>query len=73
MRIMSFHLRHFLLKDELFKLALSLGGTLSGEHGIGYEKKKYLKDALDPKAIEYMEIRRVGYVATLQCVVNQVG
>ena len=43
------------VKDELFKLALSLGGTLSGEHGIGYEKNKYLKDALDCGAIYYME------------------
>ncbi len=42
-------------KDELFALAISLGGSLSGEHGIGYEKKKYLKDALDSGAIEYME------------------
>lgn len=42
-------------KDELFALAIKLGGCLSGEHGIGYEKKKYLKDALDSDALEYME------------------
>ncbi|MBE7706922.1 MAG: FAD-binding protein [Cyanobacteria bacterium SIG30] len=42
-------------KDELFELALSLGGTLSGEHGIGYEKKKYLNKALDQNAYKYME------------------
>ena len=28
--------------DEIFKVALSLGGTLSGEHGIGMAKMKYL-------------------------------
>ena len=43
-----------IVKDKLFSLALSLGGSLSGEHGIGYEKKKYLNQALDPVALEYM-------------------
>ena len=33
-------------KDEMFETALSLGGTLSGEHGIGLEKKKYLPNLL---------------------------
>ena len=42
------------VKDKLFSLALSLGGSLSGEHGIGYEKRKYLPQALDPVALEYM-------------------
>lgn len=52
--------------DEIFDVALSLGGTLSGEHGIGLAKSKYLeketnratilfsrrlKKALDPKGI----------------------
>ena len=27
---------------EIFELTVSLGGTLSGEHGIGLQKKKYL-------------------------------
>ena len=49
--------------DEIFKVAVSLGGTLSGEHGVGISKAKYLplefgeagvetlrriKEALDP-------------------------
>lgn len=42
-------------KDKLFKLAIELGGTLSGEHGIGSEKKKYLKSALDLNALKYMQ------------------
>ncbi|MDR3640077.1 MAG: FAD-linked oxidase C-terminal domain-containing protein [Humidesulfovibrio sp.] len=52
--------------DNIFDVALSLGGTLSGEHGIGIAKSKYmeketnratilfsrrLKKALDPKGI----------------------
>lgn len=27
----------------------------------------------NPQAIEYMDIRRIGYSATLQCVINQVA
>lgn len=42
-------------KDELFKLALSLGGTLSGEHGIGCQKSKYLNAALSKPAFEMMK------------------
>lgn len=52
--------------DDIFDVALGLGGTLSGEHGIGIAKSKYmeketsratilfsrrLKKALDPKGI----------------------
>lgn len=42
-------------KDELFKLALALGGTLSGEHGIGCQKAKYLSEALGDKALTLMK------------------
>lgn len=42
-------------KDELFNLALALGGSLSGEHGIGCEKSRYINQALDFNAIAYMK------------------
>ena len=42
-------------KDELFNLALELNGTLSGEHGIGLEKKMYLDKAIDKNALIYMK------------------
>ncbi len=42
-------------KKRLFELAVELGGTLSGEHGIGSEKKEFLNKALSPNAILYME------------------
>ena len=32
--------------DEIFEAALSFGGTLSGEHGIGIAKMKYLGNEL---------------------------
>lgn len=52
--------------DEIFRVALEMGGTLSGEHGIGLDKIKYMewelgstgvdvmrrmKQAIDPKGI----------------------
>ena len=41
--------------DEIIETTLSLGGVLSGEHGIGLEKKRFLKKAMDPLAIEIMK------------------
>ena len=32
-----------------------MGGTLSGEHGIGMEKRVYLEDAINPIAHSYMK------------------
>jgi len=37
---------------EIFELAINLGGTLSGEHGIGYMKAPYLCLEFDEGAIE---------------------
>jgi glycolate oxidase len=41
--------------DEIIDIALSLGGVLSGEHGIGLEKQRFLKKAMDPVAIDIMK------------------
>lgn len=41
--------------EEIFETALSLGGVLSGEHGIGLEKQRFLKKAMDPLAIDMMK------------------
>jgi glycolate oxidase len=43
-----------LAAGEIFKAAISLGGTLTGEHGIGLAKRDYLKQGLDPLAREQM-------------------
>lgn len=42
-------------KDEIHQLAIDLGGTLSGEHGIGCEKAKYMTNAIDDVTLEYMK------------------
>jgi glycolate oxidase len=39
---------------EIFTAAISLGGTLTGEHGIGLAKRDYLSQGLDPLARERM-------------------
>jgi glycolate oxidase len=40
---------------EIFELCVSLGGTISGEHGIGYVQKKYLDIAFDKTQMELMK------------------
>ncbi len=40
--------------DELFKVACDLGGTLTGEHGIGLAKAPYMKLEHDPIAMDVM-------------------
>jgi glycolate oxidase len=40
---------------EIFETALSLGGVLSGEHGIGLEKQRLFKQAMDPVALDLMK------------------
>ena len=37
---------------ELFELTVSLGGTLSGEHGIGLVQKEYMDIAFSPVSLE---------------------
>jgi glycolate oxidase len=39
---------------ETFAASVELGGTISGEHGIGYVKAPYLKLALDPATVSAM-------------------
>jgi len=41
--------------DEVFKLTLSLRGTLSGEHGVGLEKRDYIAQELDTTALGLMK------------------
>ncbi len=41
--------------SEAFALAVRLGGTISGEHGIGYVKAPYLDYAIDEPTIEVMK------------------
>ncbi|MCP3887689.1 MAG: FAD-binding protein [Desulfobulbaceae bacterium] len=40
---------------ELFQLAIDLEGTISGEHGIGLEKKPFLKDQIGAEGIALLQ------------------
>lgn len=45
---------------EIYEIGRDLGGALSGEHGIGFEKRQFLPIAMDEKQIEIMKgIKRV--------------
>ena len=37
---------------EIFAASLAVGGTLSGEHGVGVLKRPYLETALGPVSVE---------------------
>lgn len=39
---------------DIFAAALEMGGAISGEHGIGLEKKPFLKEAMPPEAISLL-------------------
>lgn len=43
------------LKNDLFLYAISIGATLSGEHGIGIQKQKYLPLAIEKNAHNLMK------------------
>ena len=45
---------------EIFKLVIELGGTLSGEHGIGFVQKPYMEIAFNKTQLQLMkDIKKV--------------
>ncbi len=49
-----------LVQEEIYRLSLSLGGMITGEHGIGAIRRRYLPLALDEIQIDLMrQIRNV--------------
>ena len=54
--------------DEIFKVAIELGGTLSGEHGIGTAKKKYMELEFGPAGVEVM--RKIKNALDPHCLLN---
>jgi glycolate oxidase len=49
------------LREELYRLTLSLGGALTGEHGIGATRRQYLPLALDEAQIAVMRRIRQAF------------
>ena len=62
------HRNYIKAKEEIYELTIRRGGTLSAEHGIGAEKKKYLSMAVDSNAIEYM--KKIKYVFDPKNILN---
>jgi glycolate oxidase len=50
----EFEKRMSLAMDKIYQKANELGGQVSGEHGIGFAKKPYLKESLDYQTILLM-------------------
>jgi len=47
--------KYALLRDRVHALGKSLGGTISGEHGIGFAKKQYMADFLGARQMALMK------------------
>ena len=47
--------------DDIFAAALSVGGTLSGEHGIGITKKPYIIDAMGEAGVKAMKAMKQAF------------
>ncbi len=49
------------VREEIYRLALALGGTITGEHGVGATRRQYLPMALDDAQIELMRRIRAAF------------
>ena len=47
---------YIIARDEMYNCAISLGGTISAEHGIGLEKMQYLENTIGSESLEYMKM-----------------
>ena len=41
--------------EEIFRKAVDLGGTITGEHGVGLAKKKFFEELYDTPFIRFMK------------------
>jgi glycolate oxidase len=56
------------VREELYRHTLSLGGMITGEHGIGATRRNYLSMALDETQIELM--RQIKAAFDPNCILN---
>ena len=49
------------LAGRILRLCVEMGGSLTGEHGIGMEKREYLPDMFGPAEIDFMERLRRAF------------
>ncbi len=46
--------------EEIFRLTVSLGGTITGEHGVGYTQRRYLPIGTGPRELEVLRSLKVA-------------
>ncbi len=56
----EWHVRLPTILEELYRVVAGLGGTISGEHGIGSKRARYLSIVLDPTLIDLQ--KRIKHV-----------
>lgn len=49
----DYTLKH--LMTEIYAAGIAMGGTISGEHGLGFDKKEYISLATSPEKLELMK------------------
>ena len=49
------------LAGQLLRLCISMGGSITGEHGVGMEKRDYLPEMFDPPTMRLMDRIRRGF------------
>ena len=54
--------------QEIFDYAIQLGGTITGEHGVGLAKRKFLPGALGDQSLELM--RQLKNALDPKCLLN---
>jgi FAD/FMN-containing dehydrogenase len=54
------HEQHPVFVTALYDLAVSLGGTISGEHGIGRKRTPHIASILTPPTIAAMQAVRLS-------------
>ncbi len=54
--------------EEIFQLTINLGGTLSGEHGIGWVQKGYMPIAFDQRTLDLM--KSIKYIFDAKGILN---
>ena len=47
--------------DAIMQRVLALGGTLSGEHGIGTEKRRFIAQEIDPVTLALMRAIKLQF------------
>jgi glycolate oxidase len=48
-------------RSRIFEETVKMGGTISGEHGIGNKRKKYMKNIMKPATLELMKRVKLAF------------